>query len=100
MATPSTTPGDSALSTASEPPKDFQARWSSRALLLSLLLVAATVTVYLPVRTHPFVNFDDSGYVTTNINIQSGLDWDTFKWAFTTFREANWHPLTWLSHAV
>ena len=22
------------------------------------------------------------------------------KWSFTTFREGNWHPLTWLSHAL
>jgi tetratricopeptide (TPR) repeat protein len=71
-----------------------------RYLLLGAVLAVATALVYLPVQTHPFLNFDDSGYVTTNVNIQTGLDWDTVRWSFTTFREANWHPLTWISHAI
>ena len=29
-----------------------------------------------------------------------GMTWETVKWAFTTFDGANWHPLTWLSHAL
>jgi tetratricopeptide (TPR) repeat protein len=28
------------------------------------------------------------------------LSWDTVKWAFTAFYASNWHPLTWLSHAL
>ena len=26
--------------------------------------------------------------------------WDTITWAFTSTEQANWHPLTWLSHAL
>ena len=38
-------------------------------------------------------------YVTANAHIRSvGLE--TVKWAFTSYDAANWHPLTWLSHAV
>jgi Flp pilus assembly protein TadD len=48
---------------------------------------------------HPFVNYDDDGYVTDNSHVRAGLSEETIAWAFTTYDEANWHPLTWLSHA-
>jgi len=60
----------------------------------------ATLTLYNPVSRHPFVNYDDDRYVTDNTHVRAGLHWDTVKWAFTTYDEANWHPLTWLSHAA
>jgi tetratricopeptide (TPR) repeat protein len=49
---------------------------------------------------HPFVNYDDDRYVTDNVHVRAGLHWATVKWAFTNYDEANWHPLTWLSHAL
>src|SRR5208337_4401421 len=55
---------------------------------------------YYPVIHHPFVNYDDDGYVTDNAHIRYGLDADGIKWAFTTFHQANWHPVTWLSHEL
>ncbi len=60
----------------------------------------ATVAVYFPVNHHPFLNYDDLPYVVDNPHIKSGLDWDTISWAFTSFYQSNWHPLTWLSHAL
>ena len=69
-------------------------------VLVGALLAIATLVVYLPVDHHPFVNYDDMAYVVNNPNIQSGLDWDTISWSFTTFYQFNWHPLTWLSHAI
>jgi protein O-mannosyl-transferase len=48
----------------------------------------------------PFVNYDDDRYVTDNLHVRAGLHWETVKWAFTSYAEANWHPLTWLSHAL
>jgi protein O-mannosyl-transferase len=69
-------------------------------LVVGLLIAVATVAVYFPVRHHPFVKYDDGYYVVDNPHIKSGLDWDTTVWAFTTFYQANWHPLTWLSHAL
>jgi tetratricopeptide (TPR) repeat protein len=71
-----------------------------RNLVLGLLLVIATLALYNPVTHHPFVNFDDDRYVTDNTHVRAGLHWETVKWAFTSFDEANWHPLTWLSHAL
>ncbi len=67
--------------------------------LCAVALLAATLAVYHPVGQHPFINLDDRGYVITNAHIRQ-LNWDTVKWSFTTFRASNWHPLTWLSHAV
>ncbi len=65
-----------------------------------LVLALVTAAIYSPVIHHPFVNYDDTGYVSQNPNIQAGLSARTFIWAVTTSREANWHPLTWLSHAL
>jgi hypothetical protein len=66
---------------------------------LGLLLVVATVGLFYPVSSHPFVNYDDNVYVTDNAQVKSGLNWDTVQWAFTTSEAGNWHPVTWLSHA-
>lgn len=71
-----------------------------RNVVLGLLLVLATLALYNPVVHHPFVNFDDDRYVIDNGHVMSGLHWSTVRWAFTTNDEANWHPLTWISHAL
>ncbi len=80
----------------SQPSQSF----SRQAALLVLLLILVTVAVYQPVRHLPFINYDDDLYVTNNLQVQSGLEWDTVQWAFTTHQASNWHPLTWLSHAL
>lgn len=69
-------------------------------MVLCLLLVAATLAVYNPVNRNAFVNFDDDHYITGNPHVLAGLSWSTVQWAFTNYYEANWHPLTWLSHAL
>jgi tetratricopeptide (TPR) repeat protein/ABC-type maltose transport system permease subunit len=71
-----------------------------RKIIVSLLLVLFTLLIYNPVVHNGFVSFDDPGYLTTNRHIHSGLTWDTVKWAFSSTSQANWHPLTWISHAL
>lgn len=71
-----------------------------RAVLLSLALVAVVVALYAPVHGYPFFSMDDDSYVTLNPHIQNGLHWTTVKWAFTHAYAHNWHPLTWMSHAL
>jgi Flp pilus assembly protein TadD len=71
-----------------------------RTFLLCLLLLAATLVVYNPVNQNGFINFDDNVYITQNPHVRAGLSWPTVKWAFSTYAESNWHPLTWLSHAL
>jgi protein O-mannosyl-transferase len=68
--------------------------------LVCLLLAVVTLAVYNPVNRHPFVNYDDDGYVTENPHVRQGLTLDTIRWALTSTAQANWHPLTWMSHAL
>jgi hypothetical protein len=70
-----------------------------REVALVIVLVCATLAVYWPVSRHPFIFLDDQPYVVHNSAI-THLNWETVKWAFTTYRAANWHPVTWLSHAL
>ena len=71
-----------------------------RKLVLGLLLVVVTLALYNPVSHNGFVNFDDDRYVTDNPQVRAGLHPSTIAWAFTSLDQANWHPLTWLSHAL
>jgi len=72
----------------------------SRALLASVLLSIAVLTVYFNVQYFEFVNYDDPPYVTANQIVKSGLTWKGFAWALTTMYYANWHPLTWISYML
>jgi tetratricopeptide (TPR) repeat protein len=60
------------------------------------LLVGA---VFWPVGGHQFV-YDDFQYVVGNSQVQQGFSFETLRWAFTSRFASNWHPLTWLSHAL
>ncbi|PYQ43376.1 MAG: hypothetical protein DMG99_06770 [Acidobacteria bacterium] len=71
-----------------------------RRLVISLLLALVTLALYNPVTQMGFVKVDDPAYVTANRNVQNGLTWKTMRWAFVSTDAANWHPLTWLSHAL
>lgn len=68
------------------------------AALLVLLAVAAALP-YFRVGGFGFV-FDDSAYVWGNPALDRGLTPELVRWAFTTFHTGNWHPLTWISHAL
>jgi tetratricopeptide (TPR) repeat protein len=68
--------------------------------VLCVLLAMATIGLYSPAIGHSFVVFDDREYVTANPHLHGGLGWSTIHWAFTATYAANWHPLTWLSHAL
>ncbi len=67
---------------------------------LAILLALATFAVYSRTLGNPFLAFDDPGYVAENLHVQQGLSAATLRWAITSTAEANWHPLTWLSHAL
>src|ERR1700722_16825266 len=77
----------------------FQSPWQKN-LLLCLLLGVCVLASYSPVLHNGFINFDDDTYVLDNPHVKAGLTWSTVKWAFTTFDNANWAPLSWLSHAL
>ena len=73
---------------------------AKRAFVLSLLLAAFTLAIYNRATHFSFLNFDDDRYVTQNPHVQAGLTVEMVKWALTSTSEANWHPLTWMSHAL
>ncbi len=68
--------------------------------LIALLLFVGTLILYNPALHNGFVNYDDPAYVTSNFHVQQGLTKRSVVWAFTSTAEANWHPLTWISHMV
>jgi len=68
--------------------------------LLAAILAATVLAVFAPVASYRFVDYDDAAYLVKNIHVRGGLDAEGVRWAFTTFRASNWHPLTWLSHML
>ena len=57
------------------------------------------ILLYTPALKNSFVNWDDGIYVYENSHIRS-LSPGAIHWMLTSFHATNWHPLTWLSHAV
>jgi len=90
----------SGVSPSSELFRSAQKRTLLLCLLLCLILIAVVLVFYSPVTHNGFLNYDDDQYITNNPHVRAGLTWQTVKWAFTTYDQANWHPLTWLSHAL
>ncbi len=68
--------------------------------LISAGLAAGILLAYAQVWNFDFVNYDDQSYVINNFNINRGLSGAAFRWAFQAGYASNWHPLTWLSHAL
>ena len=64
----------------------------------AILLIVATLVVYLPVKDHQFVHLDDDLY--HNPQTQKGLTWASLAWALTATEAGFWHPLTWWSHML
>src|SRR5208283_5541046 len=58
-----------------------------------------TFLVYLFCLHNDFVMWDDDRYVYENPHLHP-VNAAFFKWAFSDFYSANWHPLTWVSHAL
>ena len=68
-----------------------------RHVLITLLLILATLAVFLQVRSFDFINYDDLDYVVDNSNVRGGLTSESIRWAFTAQQSGTWQPLTWLS---
>jgi hypothetical protein len=60
---------------------------------------ALTFLVFLTAINNEFVALDDFAYIVNNTQIAT-LDWNTFVWAFSSFHEGNWLPISMLSLAV
>ena len=83
------------------PPKIRPNKVRRRTTITCLFLAVATIALYSPTFGHPFIfNYDDDNYVLSNAHVKAGLTWQTITWSVTSTDYANWHPLTWLSHAL
>jgi tetratricopeptide (TPR) repeat protein len=84
------------------PDGDIQAKQMdiSRTVLICVVLAAATFVAFEGVWSNDFVNYDDDKYITSNEYVQKGLNLESIRWAFTTWHQGNWHPLTWVSHLI
>ncbi len=73
---------------------------SLRVAAIAGALVVATFAAYWGSPSNGFVQYDDDRYVSENVHMRGGLKPASVAWAFTTTEQANWHPLTWLSHLL
>ncbi|MEO8574048.1 MAG: tetratricopeptide repeat protein [Pyrinomonadaceae bacterium] len=73
---------------------------SNRDLLVLAGLAALVFAIYAQTSGFQYINLDDNYYVYENPAVLSGINWETVKWAFTSFHAGNWHPLTWISLAL
>jgi tetratricopeptide (TPR) repeat protein len=64
--------------------------------LAAALLAALSLSAFSLAVNFPFAGIDDVDYVTDNPHIQHF----SLRWALTGFHNGNWHPLTWMSHAL
>jgi hypothetical protein len=69
-------------------------------LIICITLVSVSIISYIPVLSADFIAYDDDVYVTENPRVRQGITPENIRWAFTTGYNANWHPLTWLSHMI
>jgi protein O-mannosyl-transferase len=69
-------------------------------LLILLGLAAMTFAIYAQVVGHQFITLDDDAYIKQNAMVNRGLTLAGVAWAFTTFDQGNWHPLTWIAHMI
>jgi hypothetical protein len=70
-----------------------------KSFIIIIFVLSATFIAYYPALNNDFQVWDTQRYVIDNPNIKA-LTWENIRWMFTSFHVANWHPLTWLSHAL
>ncbi|HEY3972209.1 MAG TPA: tetratricopeptide repeat protein [Candidatus Sulfotelmatobacter sp.] len=69
-------------------------------IVLCAILAIATLAAYSRSVRNPFADLDDPTYVLHNHQIQQGVTLEMLSWALLSTRASNWHPLTWVSHAL
>ena len=74
-------------------------KWNFQYYLAGFVAVI-TFAVYLAALQNDFIaEWDDGEYVLNNPYIRS-INLAFLRWAFFDFHASNWHPLTWISHAI
>ncbi|HEY6837179.1 MAG TPA: hypothetical protein VI389_00415, partial [Geobacteraceae bacterium] len=90
-----------ARTTGPAPARDDTAHPPTRRTLAIIAAGIALVTfcIYLKTLQNGFLEWDDGTYVTENPHL-STFGPAFLSWAFFGSYAANWHPLTWISHAL
>jgi protein O-mannosyl-transferase len=86
-------------------PPDFSSagpdwRRHARVIGMCVALFAVVAWAFLPATRNDFLRFDDTAYVTSNAQVQRGLNWEGVASALRNPVAGNWHPLTVLSHTL
>ena len=73
---------------------------TSRYHLISAALFISLITFwsYYSILGNGFVSYDDVKYLIENDHVSVGLTLNGLRWALTSTYDANWFPVTWLSH--
>ena len=81
-------------------PRSRATTFGRRDLLILLGLAVMTFAVYAQVIGHQFITLDDDAYIKENAMVNRGVTLAGVAWAFTSFDQGNWHPLTWIAHMI
>jgi len=73
--------------------------WLKSFIIIFLVLSAIFIAYHEALNNNFLTMWDTQGYVINNAHIKA-LTWENLQWMFTSFQMENWHPLTWLSHAL
>jgi tetratricopeptide (TPR) repeat protein len=65
-----------------------------------VVLILAIGLVFARVAGFEFLLYDDDKYLTANAIMQQGLTLDSVAWAFGSFHEGTYQPVTWLSYLI
>ena len=68
-----------------------------RPLLIDMGLIIVILLVFAQTLDFDFAKVDDTFYVEKNAHVLGGVSPTNVAWAFRSFEESNWHPLTWVS---
>ncbi len=81
---------------------EAETKTSNRWWGIIAVLIAGTFALFFPVRTFPFIGYDDPSYVANNPYVLAGLKWNSIVWAFSNLTSGftYWHPLSWMSHML
>jgi tetratricopeptide (TPR) repeat protein len=69
-------------------------------VLICLIVVLATLSIYWQVRNFEFINLDDNLHLIENPRLLGGFTLENIKWAFRYDHITYWHPVTWLSYML
>ncbi len=65
-----------------------------------VVVVGAVLALYARTLGFEFVEVDDRTYVVDNPHLTKAWSWEFWGWSLQAGYAANWHPLTWWSHAL